>query len=245
MHKTAPEAADYFRQLTKLVPQTDPIEVVLAPPFTALHIAVECRPHPFPIAAQNLHWEDTGPFTGEVSAPMLKALGCQYVILGHSERRQYFGDDDAGINKKVHAALRHGLQPILCVGESLTQREQGQSEQVATGQLSKCLHGVSGQAIKALAIAYEPIWAIGTGQPASPDQITAMHTTLRTTLSKHWDRETGDQVRILYGGSVTPENVVGFLSSNQVDGALVGGACLDPHTFATIINLALSLPQQG
>jgi len=240
MHKTAAEAAVYLQQLSALVPRADPIEVVLAPPFTALHVVGQSSGHPFGLAAQDLFWDDTGPYTGEVSAPMLTALGCRYVILGHSERRQLFGEDDAGANKKVRAALRHGLRPILCVGESLSQRDRGDTENVVRGQLLRGLEGLSKEESRTVTIAYEPVWAIGTGRAASPEQITATHQTLRSTLADSWGSETGEQVRILYGGSVTPDNVSAFLASAEVDGALVGGACLDPHSLAKIVACAQS-----
>jgi len=240
MHKTATEAAAIVQQLMKLVPEPGNVEVVLAPPFTALQAAGQAMPipHPFILAAQNLFWEDQGPFTGEISAPMIKELGCQYVILGHSERRQHFGDHDEGINRKIRAALRHRLRPILCVGESLGDREGGRTETVVTGQLLRCLDGISKDELRMITIAYEPVWAIGTGRPASPAQAAAVHKTLRATLASSWGPEACKPVRILYGGSVTPENAGEFLVSDQVDGALVGGACLDPQSFAKIIGLA-------
>ncbi|MBI5410358.1 MAG: triose-phosphate isomerase [Nitrospirae bacterium] len=243
MHKTASEAAAFVRRLSELAPPTEGIEVVLAPPFTALHAVAQASSPSFPfmLAAQNLHWEDQGAFTGEVSAPMLTDLGCRYVILGHSERRRLFGEQDEGIHKKILAALHHGLRPILCLGESLTEREAGRTESIVTSQLLRCLEGVSKDDILRVAIAYEPIWAIGTGRAATPAQAATVHETLRHTLASGWGSETGGQVRILYGGSVTPENAGTFLASPQIDGSLVGGACLDPQSFATIITLAQKL----
>lgn len=240
MHKTATEAAVLVRRLADLVPDSAPVEVVIAPPFTALSAAARALPAsaPFLLAAQNLHWEDEGPFTGEVSAPMLKDLGCQYVILGHSERRQLFGEDDEGIKKKIRASLRHGLRPILCVGESLPDRKKGRTETVVSGQLRKGLEGLSKDEIPMITIAYEPVWAIGTGHAASPDHAASVNDTLRSILAQGWGAEAGEQVRILYGGSVTPENAGEFLASARIDGALVGGACLDPQSFATIIAVA-------
>ena len=243
MHKTASEAAVFVRRLSELAPPTAGIEVVLAPSFTSLQAAAQASSPSFPfmLAAQNLYWEDKGAFTGEVSAPMLADLGCRYVILGHSERRQFFGEQDEGISRKVRAALRHGLRPILCLGESLGERDAGQTESIVTGQLARCLEGVSKDEILQVTIAYEPIWAIGTGRAATPDQAMAVHETLRRTLAGGWGSEAGQQVRILYGGSVTPENVEVFLAAPQIDGALVGGACLDPQSFATICSLAQRL----
>jgi triosephosphate isomerase len=235
MHKTATEAVDFVRRLFELI-HRPAVEVVLAPPFPALQAvkkAIAARP--FGLAAQNLYWEDEGAFTGEVSGPMLKDVGCSYVIIGHSERRQQFGEDDAAINKKLLAGLRHGLKPILCLGESLPDRESGRTDTVVTEQLRKALYGLSQQQVALLTLAYEPIWAIGTGRAASPDQAEAVHRLLRQVLTDGWKIE--KTVRILYGGSVTPENAAGFFASLQVDGALVGGACLDPERFATIVAL--------
>lgn len=243
MHKTAAEAAAFVRRLAELVPDTGPVEVAIAPPFTALHAAVQAMgfPRPFALAAQNLFWEDEGPFTGEVSPPMLKEIGCQYAILGHSERRQLFGDHDAGINKKLRAALRHGIRPILCVGETLQERQAGRTETVVAEQVLRDLQDASKDEVVMVTIAYEPVWAIGTGQSASATQAVAVHALLRTVLERGWGTEAGERIRILYGGSVTPQNVREFLASGEVDGALVGGACLDLQSFATIITLAKSL----
>lgn len=239
MHKTASEGAVFVQRLCETLPETGQVEVAVAPPFTALYAVAQALTSSsrLVLAAQNLFWEDQGPFTGEVSAPMLKDLGCRYVILGHSERRQHFGEQDEGINKKVHAALRHGLQPILCVGETLAERENERTEFVVTGQLLGGLNGVSKDQIQSVTIAYEPVWAIGTGRAASPAQAVAVHRILRTVLQR-WGSEAGEQVRILYGGSVTPENAGDFLAQRDMDGALVGGACLHLESFARIITHA-------
>ena len=241
MHKTAAEAAALVRRLFAVAPKHPRAEVVLAPPFTALHVASQPAWRRFALAAQNMHWEDEGRFTGEVSAPMLKALGCRYVILGHSERRQYFGETDADINRKLLAALRHGLRPIFCVGESRRERSKGLTKTVVTRQLLRGLAGVPKDAAGSITIAYEPIWAIGKNRPASPAQATDAHATLRAALGKKWGRATAERIRILYGGSVTADNAGGFLASPEVDGVLVGGACLDPQAFARIIAAAQSL----
>ena len=243
MYKTAAQAAVLVRRLAALVPKNSRAEVVLAPPFTALHVASQPARQRFALAAQNMYWEDVGRFTGEVSAPMLKALGCRYVILGHSERRRLFGEDDESVNNKVRAALRHGLRPILCVGESLSERKKGRTAPVVTRQLLRGLEGVLRDASDTVTIAYEPVWAIGTGHAASPAQIIAIHRTLRAALARTWGRTASEQVRILYGGSVKPDNVSGFLASPQVDGALVGSACLDPKSFARIIAAAQSVTE--
>jgi triosephosphate isomerase len=239
MHKTATEAVRFVHHLSELIP-TPKVEVVLAPPFTALHAAAQALPgsHPFGLAGQNLYWEDQGAFTGEVSAPMLKDLGCRYVIVGHSERRQWFGDHDEGINKKIKAAIRHGIRPIVCVGESLTQREQGGTNTVVTDQLRHALTGVSKSDLQMVTIAYEPVWAIGTGHAATPAQAVEVHEVLRANLAHDWGAETGKQTRILYGGSVSPDNAAALFASDEIDGALVGGSCLDPDRFARIVTLA-------
>jgi triosephosphate isomerase len=241
MHKTAAEAAVYVRRLAGLIRRSKTVEIVLAPPFTALSVAALPAARRFVFAGQDLHWEDAGAYTGEVSAPMLKALGCRYVILGHSERRRLFGETDDAINKKVLAALRHGLRPILCIGESLAERHGGRTARVVTRQLRECLRGVSGEAGRHLAIAYEPVWAIGTGHAASPEHIHAVHATIRALLGEQWGGRAAGRPRILYGGSVNPDNVTAFLASPEVDGALVGGACLDPRSFAKIVSRAQSL----
>lgn len=235
MHKTAAEAASYVRRLAGLVRQTAGVEVVLAPPFTALSVAALPVAHRFAFAGQDLHWEDAGPYTGEISAPMLTALGCRYVIVGHSERRRLFGEDDGTVNRKVRAALRHGLRPILCVGESLAERRRGRTTRVVLRQVKHGLRGIPAKAGASLAIAYEPVWAIGTGHAASPAQIDAVHRTIRACLARAWGKPAAARLRILYGGSVSPDNIAEFLESPEVDGALVGGACLDPRSFARII----------
>lgn len=240
MHKTAPEAAALVRRLAALVPNKARAEVVLAPPFTSLHLSRQPAARRFTFAAQNMHWEDKGPYTGEISAPMLKSLGCRHVILGHSERRSLFGEDDSTINKKVLAALRHKLRPILCVGESLEERRLGATDRVVTRQLLRGLSGVPRTAGRMVTIAYEPIWAIGTGRAAEPEQISAVHQTIRITLARTWGPAAAKRVRVLYGGSVKATNAKKFLALPEVAGALVGGACLDPGSFARIISVAES-----
>ena len=241
MHKTASQARDLVRRLVEQSPPGLPVDVVLAPPFTALHAVAEVsRGQSLFLGAQNMHWEDQGAYTGEISGPMLSDLGCRYVILGHSERRLLFGERDEGINKKIHAALRHGLNPILCVGESLADRDKGRTEAVVTGQLKAGLDGVSADQAPSIIIAYEPVWAIGTGRAASPMQAREVHNALRAVLYDGW--KSGPETKILYGGSVTPANAGDFFAEPEVDGALVGGACLDPVSFATILRLAQASP---
>jgi triosephosphate isomerase (TIM) len=239
MNKTAAEAIAYVRLLTDLI-HPDSIDMVIAPPFTALYATRQAmgQSPAFALAGQNLFWEEKGAYTGEISALMLKEVGCQYVIIGHSERRQWFGDRDENIKKKISAALRHGLKPILCVGESLADREHGETQAVVTGQLEQDLDGLSKENIAMVAIAYEPLWAIGSGRAATPAQATEVHRVVRQTIASHWEQDTGERMRILYGGSVSPENAADFLGSPEVDGVLVGGACLDPACFATIARFA-------
>jgi triosephosphate isomerase len=242
MNKTASEAAVFVRDLIKQLPTSPASEFVVAPPFTALEsVRAALGPSsPIRLGAQNLFWDDHGAYTGEISAPMLKDLGCRYVILGHSERRSLFGEQNAMIQKKVRAALKHGLRPILCVGESLAQRENGKTDEVLIEQLQGCLMGLEHRAMASVAIAYEPVWAIGTGKSATPEQAVAAHRTIREFIATTWSRGIADATRILYGGSVTPENIDSFLRSGEIDGALIGGACLQIESFATIATVAES-----
>ena len=234
MNKTASEAAAFIRDLRERVSASPHADVVIAPPFTALETAYSSLIN---LGAQNVHWEEQGAFTGEISAPMLRELGCRYVILGHSERRTYFGERDETIQKKLRAALKHGLSPILCVGESLAEREANRTESVVTGQLKVSLAGLAAQDLATVTIAYEPVWAIGTGQAATTKQAVTAHRSIRL-IETGWDSQTASAIRILYGGSVTPQNIEPLLVSDAIDGVLVGGACLNPDSFATIIDLA-------
>jgi triosephosphate isomerase len=243
MNKTASEATTFVRELATRLPASSSVELVVAPPFTALEsVRAALGPSsPIQLGAQNLFWEDHGAYTGEVSAPMLKDLGCRYVILGHSERRTLFGEQDDGIHKKIKAALNHGLRPILCVGESLAQRESGKTDGVLTQQLRGSLPELAPQAMAAIAVAYEPVWAIGTGKAATTDQAVAAHRVIRDFLANSWSPATANAMRIVYGGSVTPQNIGSLLKSDQIDGALVGGACLELESFATIVSVAASI----
>lgn len=240
MNKTASEAAAFARELLQRNMTSPAIEIVIAPPFTALDSVRHAlgSKSSIELAGQNLHWEDHGAYTGEVSAPMLKDLGCRYVILGHSERRTLFGERDDVIQKKLMAAFRHELKPILCIGESLAQHEAGDTTEVITEQLRGSLAGFNATHLTTLTIAYEPVWAIGTGKAASPDQALPVHQTIRQFLRQEWSSSLAEATRILYGGSVTPQNVSSFLDSEEIDGALVGGACLKVESFASIVNLA-------
>ena len=240
MNKTASEAAAFIRDLRERVPASPHADVVLVPPFTALESARNALgPSSWiSLGAQNVHWETYGAFTGEVSAPMLRELGCRYVIVGHSERRTLFGERDENIQKKIRAVLVHGLSPILCVGESLTEREAGRTESVVTTQLNGGLAGLTTQDLVTVTIAYEPVWAIGTGRAASTEQAVTVHRSIRLFMETAWDSNAAAGIRILYGGSVTPQNIEQLLASDAIDGALVGGACLNPDSFATIIGVA-------
>ena len=240
MNKTASEAATFIRDLLKRVPASPHADVVLAPPFTALESARNALGSSpwISLGAQNMCWETHGAFTGEVSAPMLRDLGCHYVIVGHSERRTLFGERDEHVQKKVRSALRHGLSPILCVGEALADREAGRTESVVTAQLGNSLAGLPTQDLATVTIAYEPVWAIGTGRAATTEQAVTVHRSIRLFIETGWDSKTASAIRVLYGGSVTTQNIEALLASDAIDGALVGGACLDPDSFATIITFA-------
>jgi triosephosphate isomerase len=236
MNKTASEAAGFVRQLISALHTSPRVEIVLAPPFTALEsvrAALGTSPT-MALAAQNLHWEQQGAFTGEISGPMVRDVGCTYVLIGHSERRVLFGEQDADIHKKVRSALTNGLRPILCVGESLEQRTTGRTEAIVTGQVAAGLAGLTSRELLSTTIAYEPVWAIGTGHAATTEQAAAVHRVIRAHIAGGWDNETAARMRILYGGSVTPQNAESLLSEPEIDGALVGGACLKIESFATI-----------
>jgi triosephosphate isomerase len=215
----------------------DRIEVVICPPFTALRsaqVVIETDRLFLQLGAQHVYWEEKGAFTGEVSPPMLAKLGTSYVICGHSERRQYFGETDANVNRRVKALLAHDIVPIVCVGETLEQREATETEAVVLAQLKAGLAGLTAEEVAGLAIAYEPVWAIGTGRYASADDAGEVCQLIRETLSQSSGTEVAEQIRILYGGSVNAGNIKGFMAKRHIDGALVGGASLDPDGFAAI-----------
>ena len=212
-------------------------DVAICPPFHLLaDVSTLVENHAgVALGAQNMHWKESGAFTGEVSAPMLRDVGCKMVIIGHSERRAMFNDTDESCNLKVKSALDHGLIPILCVGETLEQREAGKTEEVVTGQLRGALSGQSIESGDHIVIAYEPIWAIGTGKTDSPEGANKTMVVLRNTLAELFGERIAQQVRLLYGGSVKPENVAGFMACRDIDGALVGGASLKAESFAKIV----------
>jgi triosephosphate isomerase (TIM) len=236
MHKTVAEAGEFVDALLPQIAATQS-DVVICAPFTALTAVVERRyGTAVKVAAQNMHEEGSGAFTGEVSAPMLAELDVEAVVLGHSERRQYFGESDEALARKLPAAFAAGLEPILCVGESEEARDSGQTEAVLERQLHADLAEVPTSDMAGVVIAYEPIWAIGTGRTATPEQAQETIAFIRDTLRVHGD--TADSVRILYGGSVKPDNAAELLGQPDIDGALVGGASLDPTDFAAIVKAA-------
>jgi triosephosphate isomerase (TIM) len=235
MHKTTAEAVTLVQALKASVADLHDVDVGVAPPFTALGAVAEAlRGSAVFVAAQNLHWEPQGAFTGEVSAAMLTDVGCRRVIIGHSERRQYFAETDATVNKKLRAALNAELDPILCVGETLEQRESNATFGVLEQQTRQGLTEISAAEMPRVVIAYEPIWAIGTGKTATPDQAQEVHAFLRSLLGTLYGKALADQVRIQYGGSVNAGNIQTLMTQPDVDGALVGGASLDASSFAQI-----------
>ena len=240
MHVTHTEAASYFDHLLSDLGEVDDVEIVLIPPFTSIPGLTELsEKHPFiRLGAQNLHWEKSGAFTGEISATMLRVLFVKYVVIGHSERRTLFGETDEIVQRKVRAAFGASLRPILCIGESLKQRDAGEVEMVLERQLRVALEGVSSKDLAETVIAYEPIWAIGTGRSASPRQAQEAHHHVRMILETLTDRATAEKVRIQYGGSVKPDSAAELMSQPDIDGALVGGASLEPRSFAQIIRCA-------
>jgi triosephosphate isomerase len=237
MHKTTEETERFLAEFLPLVSQSGP-EVVVCPPFTSLKTAVEhCFQSPVRVAAQNVHDQDEGAFTGEISAPMLVELGVHGVILGHSERRQFFNETDQALARKVPAALGAGLEPILCVGENESQRDADQTEEVLTRQIQADFADMPDARLSEVVIAYEPIWAIGTGRTATPEQAQEAISLIRSLIDARSDTAAA-AIRILYGGSVKPDNAAELISQPDVDGALVGGASLDPGDFAAIVQAA-------
>ncbi|NNC15532.1 triose-phosphate isomerase [Corallococcus exiguus] len=240
MNKTVPEALALVRELRGAVAAMgDKVEVAIVPPFVALqplHVALEGAP--LQLAAQNCHWESSGAFTGEISAPMLAELGCAYVIVGHSERRQFFGETDATVNKRAKAVKAAGMTPIVCVGETLTERESNQTLTVVERQVRGALEGFSGADVATFVMAYEPVWAIGTGRTATTAQAQEVHAAIRGLLTRMYDEGTAERVRIQYGGSVKPDNAAELLGQPDVDGALVGGASLKAADFVAIVKAA-------
>jgi triosephosphate isomerase len=235
MYKTVHEAVVFTKEFRRLL-DAGLVDVVLAPPFTAIHAVAEAaRNSDIAVAGQDVHWEKEGAFTGEVSPAMLKEAGAEYVVIGHSERRRLFGETDQTVNRKINAALAAGLVPIVCIGETLDEREAGQTLAVLDRQIKDGFDGFSATQLGALVIAYEPVWAIGTGRNATPEQAQEAHAHIRGRLRSWFGAPAADHCRILYGGSVKPDNIATLRAQPDVDGALVGGASLDPRSFADIV----------
>jgi triosephosphate isomerase len=237
MYKTIAETFDFFETFKPLVAQADHCEIAIAPPFPALDAAAQAaRGSRIRIAAQNVFWETEGPFTGEVSPPMLLAAGCTHVIIGHSERRQYFGETDQTVNRRLRAALAAGLAPIVCMGERLEERESGRTEDVLIEQFNGAFAGLTAEQISPILVAYEPVWAIGTGRTATPETAADAHRLIRDRAAHLFGAAAAGSLRILYGGSVKPDNIKGLMARPEIDGVLVGGASLDPRSMASIVN---------
>jgi len=236
MFKTPDQTKDFFRDFLPLVANHSRDEIAVCPPFIDLPAAVEAaRSSNVSIGAQNLYWEKEGAFTGEISAPMLLAVGATHVIIGHSERRQYFGETDDTVNMKLKVALEAGLTPIVCVGEMLEEREANLTDDVLRRQCLRAFHAISGKKAGKLVVAYEPVWAIGTGKTATPQMAADAHAIIRAEAGKAFGDEFANGLRILYGGSVKPDNAKSLMSEEEIDGALVGGASLDPKSFTAIV----------
>jgi len=240
MNMTQAEAARFVEVFVLEVGEISDVEIVLVPPFTAISKVTELlgEAQNIKVGAQNMHWEKNGAFTGEISAALLRDLFDRFVVLGHSERRALFGETDEVVNRKVHAAHEATLRPIVCVGETLPQREGGEVEKVLSRQVRGSLAGVSAKELQETIVAYEPVWAIGTGQVATPEQAQEAHAFIRQTLEELSDEATATRIRIQYGGSVKPDNARELMSQADIDGALVGGASLDPRSFAQIVKAA-------
>ncbi len=238
MYKTPAETTAFFEKFLPLVASTTHCEIVIAPPFIDIAAAVAATGHSrVEIGAQNLHYSTKeGAFTGEVSGPMLKAAGAEWVIIGHSERRQFFHETDETVLQRTIAALESGLKPIVCVGEMLAEREAGVTADVLEKQFAHGIEGLTPEQFSKIVIAYEPVWAIGTGKTATPELAADAHRILRNLISNRWGQDTAGATRILYGGSVKPDNVKGLMAQPEIDGALVGGASLEASSFSAIVN---------
>jgi triosephosphate isomerase (TIM) len=236
MHKTQAETRAFFADFLPLVSGVSHCDIVIAPPFTSIAAAVQAaKGSNVAISGQNLYWQAQGAFTGEISAGMLAEAGCQYVIVGHSERRQFFGDNDSAVAQKARAAVADGLTPVVCVGESLAEREHGRTEEVLSQQFLGGPAALTPAEFSRILLAYEPVWAIGTGRTATPEIAGAAHAFLRSCVRDQFSAELAASVRILYGGSVKPDNIAGLRAQPDLDGALVGGASLDAKSFAAIV----------
>lgn len=236
LFKTIAETVAYVSELRILVQEVRGVEIAIAPPFTAIEAAAEAvKGSAIGVAAQNVHWERDGAFTGEVSAGMLREAGATLVIIGHSERRTLFGETNGTVNKKLHAAMNGGLVPIVCIGETLEQRDREETLAVLDRQIKEGLDGVTGEQLAHLVLAYEPVWAIGTGRNATPAQAGEAHFHIRQRLKQWFGLDAAERCRVLYGGSVKPDNIAKLIAEPDVDGALVGGASLEARTFYAVI----------
>jgi len=236
MNKTVEEAVDLVKQLKDAISGVKGVEVAVAPAFTALYaVSKELKDSTVHLAAQNMFWEEKGAFTGEVSPLMLKEMSCAYVIIGHSERRQFFGETDETVNRRMKMVIAHGMKPIFCIGETLKEREENRTFSVVERQIEGGLKDIKENEAKSMVIAYEPVWAIGTGKTATPQQAEEVHRFIRQKLEKLYSRGVAGAIRIQYGGSVTPENVKGLMDQEDIDGALVGGASLKSDSFSKIV----------
>ena len=236
MNKTVEEAVDLVKQLKAAISGVKGVEVAVAPAFTALYaVSKELKDSAVRLAAQNMFWEEKGAFTGEVSPLMLKEMGCAYVIIGHSERRQFFGETDETVNRRMKTVITHGMKPIFCIGETLKEREENRTFSVVERQIEGGLKDIKENEVKTMVIAYEPVWAIGTGKTATPQEAEEVHRFIRQKLEKLYSGGVAEAIRIQYGGSVTPENVKGLMDQQDIDGALVGGASLKSESFSKIV----------
>jgi len=243
MYKTVAETVKYVKEFRSLVKDVTAVEIALAPPFTALHAAAEAaRASNIAIAAQDLYWEREGAFTGAVSAAMVREAGAEYVIIGHSERRTLFGETDASVNRKTHAAFAAGLVPIVCIGETLDQRERNETFDVLDRQIKGGLDTLTAEQLGLIVIAYEPVWAIGTGRNATPAQAADAHSHIRQRLRQWFGNDAADQCHVIYGGSVKTDNISDLVTQKDVDGALVGGASLDVRGFSEIVSKTRGAP---
>jgi triosephosphate isomerase len=236
MHKTPEQSQEFVAAFLPHVAGHTRDDIVLCPPFVSIATVVEAtRNSNVTVGGQNMFWEKEGAYTGEVSAQMLHAVGCSHVIIGHSERRQYFGETDDTVNRKLRSALVVGVKPIVCVGEVLQEREAGVTEDILRRQCSIAFREISAGGAHTIVVAYEPVWAIGTGRTATPEVAAEAHRVIRTQAAEAFGDEVASKMRILYGGSVKPENATALMSQPEIDGALVGGASLDPKSFAAIV----------
>jgi triosephosphate isomerase len=237
MYKTPAQAEEFVKKFLPLVAEQTRSEIVLCPSATSLATVVAAvKDSGIAVGGQNMHYADEGPYTGETSPLMLKAVGVTHVIIGHSERRQYFGETDEMVNQKILSAVKHNLTPIICIGETLEEREASKTEEVLLRQCQRAFKGVEPESAESFVVAYEPVWAIGTGRTATPEMAGLAHFYIRSQIAHLLGRKAADSIRILYGGSVKPDNAAALANQPEIDGALVGGASLDPQSFAKIVN---------